>query len=349
MQKIHPRLLPQLFALICVSALTSCASVSYKAVSFDVLRPATYTLPSWADTVFIADGSLYPTVIDSTVPPDDQASVINGRAELLSQQSCQAMMNSFNKSKFLKARLWLPQKDKRGLTESDISNILDGTSHTIILSLAELRSVATIHSYVGQDDEGGAMLCGMIVSATSSRIQLITSPSDVYPLDERNDTIIFSACDYTPQAVAEQLPSISRRYLTQGNTIGEKNADAFIPVWQTVYRSLYVTTDPDILAAYSWVNKDNWDEAINLWNRAASSARHTADKVRAMLNIALAYERADDPTLAAIWCSRALDSIEALDAKKAKKLEDEKNRASSMFAYLMERQKQKEQLDAQMQ
>lgn len=349
MHKYLSRLLPQLFALICVSALTSCASVSYKAVSFDVLRPASYTLPSWADTVIIADGALYPTVIDSTVPPDDQASLINGRAVLLSQQSCQAMMNSFNKSKFLKARLWLPQKDKRGLSVADITNILDGTSHSIILSLSELSSVSTIHSYVGQDDEGGTTLCGMIVSATSSRIELITSPSDIYPLDERNDTVIFSACDYTPQAVAEQLPSISRRYITQGNTIGQKNADAFIPVWQTVYRSVYVSTDPDILAAYSWVNKDNWDEAINLWNRAASSARRTADKVRAMLNLALAYERSDDPTLAAIWCSRALDTIETLDPKKADKLEDEKNRASSMFAYLMERQKQKEQLDAQMQ
>ncbi len=349
MHKYHSRLLPQLFALICVSALTSCASVSYKAVSFDVLRPASYTLPSWADTVIIADGALYPTVIDSTVPPDDQASLINGRAELLSQQSCQAMMNSFNKSKFLKARLWLPQKDKRGLSVADITNILNGSSHSIILSLSELSSVSTIHSYVGQDDEGGTTLCGMIVSATSSRIELITSPSDIYPLDERNDTVIFSACDYTPQSVAEQLPSISRRYITQGNTIGQKNADAFIPVWQTVYRSVYVSTDPDLLAAYSWVNKDNWDEAINLWNRAASSARRTADKVRAMLNLALAYERSDDPTLAAIWCSRALDTIETLDPKKADKLEDEKNRASSMFAYLMERQKQKEQLDAQMQ
>lgn len=349
MQNLHPRHLSQLFALVCVSALTSCASVSYKAVSFDVLRPASVTLPSWADTVCVADGALYPTLIDSTVPPDDLAAAIEGRAELLCQQSCQAMMNSFNKSKFLKARLWLPQKDKRGLTTADITNILDGTSHTIILSLSELTSVSTIHTYAGQDEDGGAMLCGMIVAATKSRVELITSPSDRFPLDERNDTVIFSACDYTPQAVAEQLPSISRRYLTQGNTIGEKNAYAFIPVWQTVYRSLYVSTDPDLLAAYSWVDKDNWDEAINLWNRASTNARHTADKVRAMLNLALAYERADDPALAALWCSRALDAIEALDAKKAKKLDDEKNRASSMFAYLMERQEQKAQLDAQMQ
>lgn len=341
------RTLRLVVSALCVSMLTACSSVGYKAISFEVLRPANYTLPAWTDTVIVADGVLCPVATDSTVPANMMDSITAGRAEKLCQQVCQAMMTSINNSKFLKAKMWFPQNGKRGLSTSDINTMLKGTSHTIILSLSELSSSANIKAYAADEGEG-TMMCGMITASTATRMEIVTSPTSRYPLDMRNDTIIFTACDYTPTLVAEKLPSVSRRYINQGVYVGEKNADAFIPVWQTVYRSIYVSSESDMLAAASWIEKDSWNEAINLWNRVATDAKHTADKVRAMLNLALAYERADDPTLAAIWCSRALDTIDAMGSK-AKKLDDEKERATSMFAYLMERQQQKNALDAQMQ
>ena len=49
------RALLYVLSLVILLLTTRCASVSYKSVTFDVLQPADYTLPTWTDTIMVVD------------------------------------------------------------------------------------------------------------------------------------------------------------------------------------------------------------------------------------------------------------------------------------------------------
>lgn len=354
--------------LLCAALLAGCASVGGKTVTFDVLRPAAYTLPSWVDTVLVVDGVASPVVVDSTVPPADMAGAVEGRADRLCSQLCRTMAATINKSGYVVARavnaptgidlaadrtvLGEARAEalhaRRALTVGRIDTLLRGTRKTIILCLTEMRSVSTIaatNAVIG----GETQICGDIVAATTTRMELVASTSSRFPLEARHDTLHFTACDPDPLNVANQLPPLHTRYTEQADNAGRRHADAFVPEWQTVRRSLYVTNSADMLAASAWVDDGNWAEAANLWNRVATESKSLADRVRAMLNLALSHEREDDPAQASLWCSKAMDALESAPAKEAQRLTDERAKAEAMFAYLLHRARQKEALDAQMQ
>ncbi|MCI5778098.1 MAG: DUF6340 family protein [Bacteroidales bacterium] len=348
MSRISQRIGRCLFTALIVTLFAGCTSVGYKAVSFDVLRPASYTLPTWADSIIIVDGVTAPVVIDSTISVETSAKINQGRGKIVGHEVCKAMAAAFNNSGYMKAIVAIPNAEETGLSDANIDTLLRGRRHTIILSLKDLRSESKL-KVTTEYEIGATLLCGIITSATETGFELIASPASRFPLTHRNDTIIFKSCELTPDAVAGNIPTIEERYTEQAKYVGQKNADAFIPAWQKVYRSVYISTDPDMLAAQTWIEQDNWDEAVNLWGRVSTESRKAGDRVRAMMNISLAYERADDPIMAGVWCSRAIDTIEKLPAKEAEKLSSEKERAEIIFAYLIERQKQKETLDTQMQ
>ena len=354
-------------ASLCAIGLAGCASVGYKSVAFDVLRPAGYTLPAWADTILIFDGVAAPVVTDSSVPPESMSLAVRGRAETLAQSICSHMAKTFNSSGYMAARLanpvslegYVADAEKLGqeeadrlharhaLTAGEADSLLRGHPSSIILSLCRLNSSATIKAEA-VDVDGQSQVCADITCATTSQSVLVTADG-LQALDPRQDTLLFSVCDVNPAAVAGRLPQLRQRYEEQAEYVGGCLANAFIPAWQRVTRSLYVSSDADMMSAAAWVDEGRWDEAQNLWGRVVTQSSNVTERVRAALNMALSYERADYPDTASLWCSKALDLIESADSGKAQRLQPEKERASHMFSYLIERQRQKEELDAQMQ
>ncbi len=331
------------------AALTSCASVSYKVVDFDVLRPADYTMPSWADTVLIVDNASTPECVDSTMPYDYITNIVSpNTARLVGQYVAHALTKDFKQSGYMVMR---EAGDRYiNLTSGRIDSLLSGHPSTVILSLDDI-SCKSVLRMAGKeyDEESGEMLsCIDIVGETKTQMSLITAPFVKQRLSERTDTIIFRSCDTSIAYIATHYPSLVSRYQQQGTDVGHKYAEALLPSWERVYRSLYVTTTQDMVAAATWVEQGDWDEAKNLWTRAATEAKKKPERVRASLNMALAYEREDNPAAASMWCSKALDIIESCDSKTAAALSSEKKRAESMFSYLMQRITEKNDLDKQM-
>lgn len=353
---------------LCAIGFAGCASVGYKSVAFDVLRPASYTLPEWVDTILIFDGVASPVVTDSSVPPESMALAVKGRADALAQSVCGHMAKAFNASGYMAARFANPQSlegyvadaEKLGqeaaerlharhaITPAEADSLLRGHPSSIILSLCRLNSSATIKAEA-VDVYGQSQVCADIACATTTQLLLVTAAGLQAPLDQRQDTLLFTVCDVNPAAVAGRLPQLRQRYEEQAEYVAGCLAKAFIPAWQRVVRSIYVSSADDMMSAAAWVDEGRWDEARNLWGRVVSQSSNVSEKVRAALNLALSYERADYPDTASLWCSKALDLIESADSGKAQKLQPEKEKASHMFAYLIERQRQKKELDAQMQ
>lgn len=336
-------------AITCAAlSLTGCATVSYKTVGFDVLRPADYTMPSWADTVLMVDNVVTPVCTDSTVPPGNTNFLSNQEAYMRSMAlgMFSEMRSNFNESGYMHLRcLTHPQR----LTTQTIDSLLKGHPHTVILSLDALASSAVLRTSGKQITEDNEILgCLDIVTQTRSRLTLIASPYSRVDLTPRTDTLTFSSCGVTTAEVVNGFPTLANRYKEQGQETGRQYAECLLPTWQRVYRSLYVTNSQEMNSAATWVEQNEWQEAKNLWASIYDEKTKVPEKVRAAINLATAAEREDDPVEASMWCSKALDLIEKADAKTAAKLKQEKSRAENMFSYLLTREKEKKQLDKQM-
>lgn len=337
-------------AITCAAlSLTGCATVSYKTVGFDVLRPADYTMPSWADTVLLANGVATPVCNDSTIPAGDAGFAKNMWVYTrgLVTAMFDEMKTNFNESGYISLRyIDRPQT----ITPQLVDSLLKGHPHTVILALDKLEcnSSLRVSGSVIDEDNNSVEGCLDIVARTSSRLTLIASPYSRMSLSPRADTLIFSSCGATTAEVVRGFPILSIRYKEQGRETGKQYAGSLLPTWQRVYRSLYVTNSQEMNSAATWVEQNEWQEAKNLWASIYDGKKKTPEKVRAAINLATAAEREDDPVEASMWCSKALDLIEKADAKTAAKLKQEKSRAENMFSYLLTREKEKKQLDKQM-
>lgn len=328
--------------------LTSCATVSYKTTGFDVLRPADYTLPAWADTVLMVDNVFAPACYDSTVPPADANFLANKETYVRSVATSMfdEMKSNFNESGYIKLRYLA---HPHTLTLSAIDTLLKGHPSTVILSLDELESSALLKITGKTTTEDGEIIgCLDIEAHTKTRLTLLASPHQRMSLEPRNDTLTFTSCGASTADVVRGFPSLANRYKETGRETGRQYAASLLPTWQRVYRALYVTNSTEMSSAATWVEQEEWDEAKNLWLSIFNGKAKTPEKVRAALNMATACEREDNPVEASMWASKALDIIEQSDAKTQAKLKPEKTRGENMFNYLLNRQKEKKLLDKQM-
>lgn len=329
-------------------ALTGCATVSYKTTGFDVLRPADYTLPSWADTVLLVNSVATPVCNDSTIPAGDAGFAKNMWVYTrgLVAAMFDEMRTDFDESGYIRLRGIGRQLT---LTPQLVDSLLKGHPSTVIISLDELTCNSSLQvsgsvMTEGEEVEG----CLDIVSRTATRLTLIASPHSRMGLEPRTDTLIFTSCGATTEQVVRGFPILAMRYREQGRETGKQYAASLLPSWQRVYRSLYVTNSQEMRSAASWVDDGDWGEAKNLWASIYDGSAKTPEKVRAAINMATAYEREDNPVEASMWCSKALDLIDKADSKTTAKLAVEKTRAERMFEYLLARAQEKQTLDKQM-
>ena len=338
-----------LMATIALVALSEgCASVSYDAIQFDVLRPAAYTMPHWVDSVVIANAATETIFDDKSIAQDNN--IIQGIADAcqknLPLQICRNLKNDINNSGYLKASLHEGLIPSGSLRDKTIDSILTGHPSTIIIALSQLKATTDIEisDEVNDDDEQ----CGTMTCATTTRFKIIVAPGQEKDLDIRHDTLDYIGCGYSVRNIVMAMPSVANKYNEIGANSAQRTADLLIPAWERVRRRVYVTNNANMAAAEQWIKKGNWDEARNLWIKTATSANKTSDRVRAALNTALSFEREDDAAKASVWCSKALDILDKADSKTQKTLQQERKMGEAMFAYLVERMKQKAALDAQM-
>lgn len=364
------RALLYVLSLVILLLTTRCASVSYKSVTFDVLQPADYTLPTWTDTIMVVDNVVNGLCIDSTLSPNDKrlmdiasygqgviperlvanVSAYIDKSGYVAAHECSRLRSS---SEIIKGILkygeegWQRIIAKRPLSNHDVDSILMGRQHSVILSLDSVVSESYITSIQEANHDGETQICAFIEMATTTHFTLVTPLHQRIPLETRKDTLRFESCGANYYEVGTNFPPFRDRYIEQCSYIAKLYASSLIPTWDRVQRAVYVTNNNLMLSAATWLDANNWDEAKALWTNVWVDADEP-NKLRAALNLALAAEREDDAVQAALWCSRALDTFEAMPAKQQDKLKREKQKADDMFAYFIRRQHDKEVLDKQM-
>lgn len=82
------------------------------------------------------------------------------------------------------------------------------------------------------------------------------------------------------------------------------------PQWKTVNRYFFANGSPEMRDAAFFVHSNNWDKALEIWQRAYESLKGKK-KAQVASNISLYYEMQDDLDKAEEWAIKAVELIKA--------------------------------------
>lgn len=334
-----------IIALACIMAafsLSRCSSTSYHGYSFEVLRPAPYTLPSGMRHVLIASGVGIVQSTDSTLAGLDEETLeqITRYEVRMPSIECAVVNDRLNTSGFVQATLLTDTYTARELADS-VAILCRRHNADAIIMLD--RYNYTCDMYIESVADGDR--CLTINSAIESGFSLLTPQGTVRSFDSQRDTSTWLACGYTNAEIAQQMPKYNEKYYATAEMAAENFVTLIVPEWEKANRYLLSANDRRFIDAIEWTTRDNWQNAQALWSEIYATST-ASNKARAAINIALAYERADSPDTAAIWCSKALDILQH-DTRR-EKMKEETDMADAIFRKLMIRIEEKKRLHKQM-
>ena len=124
---------------------------------------------------------------------------------------------------------------------------------------------------------------------------------------EVNDTIFWERTGPTLQETYEQLPTIKEALLGGAIENGQNLANYISPGWQQQTRNYFITNNQEADKAISFVNKNDLQEAENIWMKFAK-ATSSGFRSEIEYNLALTSEMKGDFKMAFQWAQKSLQS-----------------------------------------
>lgn len=342
--------------LLCTISL-SCFSTNYREVRYEILRPAYYTLPSNIDSLLIVSCVDNPLVIDEYLInlPDSQLIKALKVKRSMPAIICNVMLNEINASDYLKIKIQpqtIPWQKLRQMPDS----ICKESGADAILALTRFdyeAKVEVINEPSYTDEDLANVSYGRLNNVATSYIRPYSTTQTQFMLlmPNRQSRHLDLRCDtmqYDPYWQTLGDTTIYRQvelYYATAENVGQCMASMFYPAWEYETRTLVVTDSKNMLDAYKWTLRKEWEEAKNLWMQAVEQGS-TADKISSMINIAIYYDRLDNVQEAAMWYSKSLDLIESTPSKD--EFLQEKYFAEKYFEAAIYRMQEQDILDKQM-
>lgn len=328
-----------LVACLCaVFAASSCRTHQI----FEVLAPATYTLPSSIDTMLIVccDEPQVWTDTNTIADPAVRARIANSERRLPSI-ICSVLYAQMNSDGYIPVKFYnkvvpfeqLPYLANRLCRETNTNCILaqKNVNYT--------RSIEVINA-------GIAVFIGQTVVKGSSGFSFMTPDGnymDFAPV-EYNDTVFTEA--YSVKAAAGKSPSSDESIFNFGMEVADQLASMLTPGWRQEHRWLFALPSYRFASIADLIEKSQYDEARELLYNVYDNGRRR-NRLRAALDISLTYEMEGNIDMAAIWCSKAMDIINN-DKEFENVVCREDNYVNNLFAILQKRKTEILLLDRQM-
>ena len=273
---------------------TGCSSFSE--MSFEVLRPAGYSVPPDIKSVVLVDNSLvFPDTnvniimldreiikVDTNKVADYSSSVINTiKTELLGRMFFDTVYVDTIQYKIAGHGTPL---DK--LSPAQIKGICKKFGADAIISLDAYRYTNNISIESYGDYEYYSAYDASAINYW--RIYNCYNMS-VMNVHIQKDTIFWDNIGYSINGSLNSFISFEKATHEIGKYLSYQMVDYLVPYWEKVNRHLYTSGSIHFLNATDWVNRDNWQEAEKIWNYIFSNGSKKA-KIKAALNIALALE-----------------------------------------------------------
>lgn len=119
-----------------------------------------------------------------------------------------------------------------------------------------------------------------------------------------NDEMNWKENGDSPEHVMRKLPSKRRAINESAHFSGRQYAMRISPTWITENRTYFRKANDDFKSASKFVKRNNWNDAIALWQKNTSSSDPKVAG-RAKYNMALASEIEGNLSLAQEWANRA--------------------------------------------
>ncbi len=313
------RRLPYLLALIGVLLFHGCAS-NYRIVEFEVLEPATVSLPEEVQNLIILNRAPLSTQVfeenDIRGITDSQLRVLdtmimNNMFRGLLKMLKQSPIDRFHRPAFLDRR----RSDTTGmkdliLTRREVDDLCRQYRGDAIISL-EYYAYDLRERSINYEDAQQVIAAKYYESA--SRVHWIVylpgspRPFDSYGLE---DTLFFTDVeDGIRLNYNTPAKMVSETFYSSGFRYGSY----LVPVWSHTARPLFSSGDPALRKAVKQTNVGNWDSAFVYWQQLAERADSSL-KCKALHNMAVYYELEDNLDSANTFVNAALlfDTIEVV-------------------------------------
>ncbi len=306
--------LSYIILFLLLTSVTGCSSFSE--MSFEVLRPAGYSVPPEIKSVVLVDNSLvFPDTavniirlegeiikIDTNKVADYSSFVINEiREELLNRMFFDTVYVDTIQYKKIGHGAQLDE-----LSTIQIKEICDKFGADAIISLDAYRYTNNISIESYGDFEYYSTYDASAINYW--RIYDCYNMS-VLNVHLQKDTIFWDSNGSSINSSLNPFISFDRATHEIGRYLSYQMVDYLVPYWEEVTRHLYTSGSIHFLNATDWVNRDNWQEAEKIWSYIYSNGSKKA-KIKAALNIALALERQGHIYEATDWAYKVYEIIE---------------------------------------
>nr|WP_319399480.1 DUF6340 family protein [uncultured Carboxylicivirga sp.] len=337
-----------LIVLTLVAVLAACTS-SGSLVSYEVLRPAKYTIaPEIKSVVLINNSLVYDRKDVHVAEIDGETQVIDTMIyagypdSLLLSLEYSLMQKSFFDTVYLDTTHY--KTELKGNPIGKLSQqVIDSVSKKY-----DADAVLSLEAYVygtkvDVKKSPDMYYSTMGVHGYNYWRMYDCQTSNVLLEDLQADTIYWYGDGPSLDLSLLGFPTVVDANAEFAFYMGDEFSRKIVPEWEVIERQLYVEGNGYFVAANDWLGKNNPEEARKLWGYVYENGKDI-DKCRAAHNIAVTLEREGDIDNALVWAYKSYE-LYKLMTKENRKLEVQD--ATNYYVYLTHRKKEIEKLDKQ--
>ncbi|MCU4165622.1 DUF6340 family protein [Carboxylicivirga caseinilyticus] len=335
-------------SLILAVLLVACSSTS-SIISYEILRPAKYTVPPEVKSVVLINNSYpYERKDIHIANIDGQSQVLDTSlfvgypdSVLVSLRHSLLYKNFFDTVYYdtIHYKKVLPSNPIEKLSEEQIKNICGKYNADAVLALEayvygtklELENHPEIcFSTLGvYGFNYWRMYDGYTYESIISEMQ--------------KDTIYWYGDGYNMDVSLIGFPTLEKANTEFAFYMGDEFSGMMVPEWERIERNLFIKGNSYFVEANEWLGKNNTDEARKLWGYIYEKGKEL-EKARAAHNIAVTLEREGDINNALIW---AFKSYEVYKRMMNSLYKEESEDAKNYYVYLTHRKNEIIRLDEQ--
>jgi tetratricopeptide (TPR) repeat protein len=193
-----------------------------------------------------------------------------------------------------------------------VDSICESTGSDILVCMEDLQIFNEYETYKGEENWGVTDIKYFVVWR-------IYDPLHQKFHDERviTDSLYteISSLSYA-KLLEEKMPTRQEINGEVAYEVGRNYANLISPTWKSFTRKYFVAGHQEFSLAHYYLNNDDVDRAIEIWERHAGSE----DKKlagRSSFNLALAYELKEDFKKASHWIRKSIKTYRAMDKQPA--------------------------------
>lgn len=328
-------------ALVALHTFTSCRT----AYHFEALTPAYYTLPQNIDSILIVN-ACPPTIwTDTSIYDQKTAATIVHAEKHLPKMLGTILGNNLIQDSFLPCKIYAKTISFEMLKDTAFYICHDYNADALLVLKDMNYKVSTTAVKTNPQTPKWIEPTYDITDIAHIKASwTLMFPSGANrDFEEISDSVICRVeCEFP--YMNECLPTPRERAFWASSRICDVFTKQLTPYWRTCNREIFYSHKNNFTDALLAIESSKWEDAKKILHDIYLTDRKK-NKVRAALDLSLAYEKEDDIDAALIWLFKAQEVLDNIQGS----LRHERQYAKNLLPLLQKRRNEVKKLDKQMQ